>query len=340
MATTGKPRLAMPQRALQFAVFWAGVFIVGALLIKPTLGLYLLWDVLIPIAPLLLVVAPGLWRNICPLGTFSVMPHWLRLSKKRSLSQKWQSRFFALAVALLLVIVPARHVILDSNGPVMGIVLVAVALLAFGLGMVFDWKSAWCSGLCPVYPVELLYGSRPVISPPNLQCQVCTSCVKPCRETREAVTPAEVGTESFGKLAATVIAGGFPGFILGWYLVDVSGRHTVLELIGISYAWPFAGLIMSILAYSVARNFAPAGRINQIFATLAVGIYYYFKLPVVFGLAGESSHWLVHSANSVPVWSIWVLRSGIVSLLIFLLLGRGPNKSWNGRPLRVVKEMR
>ncbi|MDC1142484.1 hypothetical protein OAU50_05295 [Planctomycetota bacterium] len=320
------------QRALQFAFFWAGVFIVGALLLRPTLGLYLLWDVLIPVAPLLLVVAPGLWRNVCPLGTFSVLPHRLRLSKKRSIDRKWQSRLLAIAVLPLLVIVPARLILLDIYGQITGIVLITVALLAFGLGTIFDWKSAWCSGICPVYPVEMLYGSRPVVSLPNLQCEVCTGCVSPCRDSRQAIMPTDVATEPAGRTATTLLVGGFPGFVLGWYLVDVSTASSTLASIGLVYAYPFAGLTLSLVVYSLAARLAPTARVNLIFATVAVCVYYWFKLPVVVGLDGDSTHWLVHLGGSVPAWSIWAVRGGIIVLLSWLLLGRAPKHAWNGRP--------
>ncbi|MCF6228786.1 MAG: hypothetical protein L3J82_09030, partial [Planctomycetes bacterium] len=319
MTEQQSPKWATPQRIARFAVFWVGVFIVGALLVKPTVGLYLLWDVLIPVAPLLLVVAPGIWRNICPLGTFSVMPHWLRLSKKKLIGRKGQSRLFAGAVLLLLVIVPARHVILDTNGVVIGVTLVAVALLAFALGLVLDWKSAWCSGLCPVYPVEMLYGTRPVVTPPNLQCKVCTGCVSPCRDSNPSVSPTDVAIEPLGKFASTVLIGGFPGFVLGWYLVDISRTDPIMTIIAMSYAWPFVGLIASLTVYSIARKLAPAAGINQLFATAAVCIYYWFKMPVIFGLSGDSSHWLLSLAGSTPSWTIWVLRFCTIGLLSWLL---------------------
>jgi hypothetical protein len=328
-----RPRWIKPQRALQFAFFWAGVFIVGALLLKPTLGLYLLWDVLIPVAPLLLVVAPGLWRNVCPLGTFSVMPHWLKLSKKKSIGREWQSRLLAVSVLLLLVIVPARHILLDVYGVVTGIVLIAVALVAFVLGLVFDWKSAWCSGACPVYPVEMLYGTKPLLSLPNLQCQTCTGCVSPCRDSRQALTPTDVANEPVGKTATTLLVGGFPGFILGWYLVEMPADTLAISAIGMAYAYPFAGLVVSLLFYSLAAKLAPAAKINLLFATLAVCIYYWFKLPVVIGLAGTSEHWLVNLGGILPVWAIWAVRVGVVVLLSWLLLGRTSKRAWNGKPV-------
>src|SRR5690349_1910909 len=68
----------------------AGIFIWGALILKPTLGLHLLWNVLIPIAPALFVLAPGVWRNLCPLGTLSLAPSHFGLSQGKLPSRVWR----------------------------------------------------------------------------------------------------------------------------------------------------------------------------------------------------------------------------------------------------------
>jgi hypothetical protein len=319
-------------RVVQWAVFVVGVVIVGALLFKPKLGLYLLWDVLIPVAPLLLVVAPGIWRNVCPLGTFSMLPHRFGLSKKRILSRRWQGIFFALAVVLLLVIVPLRHVLLDVYGVVTGIVLLVVAAAAFVLGMVFDWKSAWCSGLCPVYPVEMLYGTKPLLSVPNVQCATCTGCVSPCRDSKIGATPLDTGGEKSGRIAGSLLVGGFPGFVLGWYLVELpAGQAWWLSVLE-AYAYPFAGMLASLVVYTLFLPVGPRRVVNLVFATAAVSIYYWFKLPVVLGLLGDPTHALIELRGTLAPWTVWVFRVGIIGVLTWLLLGRGVKRGWTLRP--------
>ena len=34
-------------------------------------GLHIMWDVVLPIAPATMAIIPGVWRNVCPLGTTS-----------------------------------------------------------------------------------------------------------------------------------------------------------------------------------------------------------------------------------------------------------------------------
>ncbi|MBZ0136812.1 MAG: hypothetical protein K8I27_10605 [Planctomycetes bacterium] len=319
-------------RGLQVAFFAVGVLIVAMLLFNPPLGLYLLWDVLIPVAPLLLVLAPGLWRNVCPLGSFSLLPAQLGLSRGRTISQAWQQRLLLGAIVLLLVIVPLRHVVLDVYGVVTGIVLLVVAAAAIGLGFVFDWKSAWCSGLCPVYPVEMLYGSRPLVSVPNVQCRVCTGCVSPCRDSSRALVPPDAA-KGGSKLLVYLFAGGFPGFVLGWYLVSPNTSAPLLEQIGMAFLLPMAGLLASALLFLGLYLAFPRRRrwLALLFAALAVAIYYWFKLPVMLGLEGDGTHALLNLRAVLPGWSVWALRVGAGALLFGLMLGRKPSAGWSGR---------
>ena len=86
---------------------WAGGMAIWvALIVWPPLGLHLLWNVLIPVAPALLVLAPGVWRNLCPLGSMSLAPHHFGLSQRKTLTLAWRGRLYLGALILLLVVVP------------------------------------------------------------------------------------------------------------------------------------------------------------------------------------------------------------------------------------------
>jgi len=169
-------------RTLQAVIWAAGMFVWGALLFKPELGLHLLWNVLIPVAPALFVVAPGIWRNVCPLSSMAIAPHLFNISRRKLLSPEWRGRLYLGAFLLLIIVVPLRKAMLDTNGLLLAIILAVVGVLAMTMGMFFDQKSGWCSSLCPVYPVELLYGSHPLVAVPNIHCPTCSHCVSPCSE--------------------------------------------------------------------------------------------------------------------------------------------------------------
>lgn len=319
---------------LQIAVFAIGVFIVSMLLIKPVLGLFLLWDVLIPVAPLLLLIAPGIWRNVCPMATFSMLPHKFNFSMDKTLSRKWQGRFLIIAILLLMMIVPLRHVVLDKYGLITGIVLLFVAVAAFILGLVFDRKSGWCSGLCPVYPVEMLYGSRPLLRVSNKQCRTCTNCVTPCRDAKKGITPADASRIKSVRIAALMFVGCFPGFVLGWYLVPPSTSSTLGPAILESYLWTYSSAIGSLLVFVIL--YQVYGNTNnwlaRMYAASAISVYYWFKLPGMLGLSGDTSHALISLAGMVPDISIWILRACSITFFIYFLMARPITKGWTTIP--------
>src|SRR5690348_9035887 len=67
---TPSPKARRVWLALQATMLIVGVVLVGLLLFWPPAGIALMWNFLIPVAPGLVTIAPGLWRNICPMATF------------------------------------------------------------------------------------------------------------------------------------------------------------------------------------------------------------------------------------------------------------------------------
>jgi hypothetical protein len=325
-------------RSLQALFFSIGAVILVALFAAQELGLHLLWNVLIPVAPALLVLAPGLWRNVCPMGTASLIPYHARLSRRKRIGVRWQGQLFALAVALLIVIVPLRHVALDINGLITGVVLLAVAVAAGSAGFIFDAKSFWCSGLCPVYPVEMLYGGKPAATVRNSHCRDCTVCVAPCADSHQQMLPSDAARTGPGRWAGLVLVGGFPGFIIGWYQVPAWPTVTEgLRNLHVAYAWPLGGLVISLVVFAVLANAYPKALrgLTLLFAAASVGAYYWFKLPVMLGL-GDPGSAIIPGLSFLPVWAIWPMRFGAIAVFAVLLL-RPTRKAWTLRPPRLHK---
>ncbi len=85
------PQHWLPWKIVHGSVWLLGVFIWISLIFKPSLGLLLFWNVLIPIAPALLVVTTGLWRIICPLATTVLLPRHFHFSKQKKMPVKLHS---------------------------------------------------------------------------------------------------------------------------------------------------------------------------------------------------------------------------------------------------------
>lgn len=87
--------------------------LVAGLIARPTSTLPILWNVVIPLVPLSLLVSPALWRNVCPLATLNTLSgRW----GTRRLEPAAVSATGATGIALLIVLVPARRFIFNTNG--------------------------------------------------------------------------------------------------------------------------------------------------------------------------------------------------------------------------------
>lgn len=330
------PRYRLAWRIAQAAVLLVGLGIVAALFVRPTVGLDALWNVLVPVAPALLVLAPGVWRNICPLGSTALLSRHMGLSKRRRLSVVAQGWFALAGVALLLLIVPLRHVVLNTNGVATGLVLLGVGAASIVVGLNFEWKSGWCSGLCPVHPVEKLYGIRPLLAVPNAHCTECFRCTSVCPDSTPRMDPLVSPNTVPHIIAGTVLVGGFPGFVWGWFQVSDAAGATTWG-IAQAYLYPIAGLLATLAVYLMLRTSVGNGgqeRLIRLFAAAAVACYYFFRLPMLVGFgayAGEGM--LVDLSALLPHWVSVVLR--IAPVLFFgwlLLLRETPRRSWAARP--------
>jgi len=99
-------------------------------------------------------------------GGTRAVPDWLR------------KRGDLIAVAGFLCIAGARLAGLHRNGAAMGTVLVAVVVTAVMGGLVFKGNSGWCSSICPLLPLQRVYGQTPFVTVPNSHCTSCVGCAK------------------------------------------------------------------------------------------------------------------------------------------------------------------
>lgn len=129
-------------RTAQTAVWIVGAAILFNLIFFPTLGIHLFWNILIPVAPALLVVGVGIWRNVCPMASNALFARHFGLSKRKKLTTAQSGRMNLIAVVALFLIVPLRHAFFDLNGLNTALLIIALGLIAIMMGFLFEWKSA------------------------------------------------------------------------------------------------------------------------------------------------------------------------------------------------------
>jgi len=322
----------------QYIVLLAGVALVAALLFKPKIGLLIMWNMLIPVAPVLIVVAPGLWRNICPMATFSLIPRQFGFSAKRIPSRRAGSLMMATGFVALLAIVPLRHVSLNTDGAMTALMLLIAALIAISAGSVFEWRSGWCNSLCPIHPVEKLYGFAPASSLPNARCTSCRKCTSPCPDSTRAMNSSITGPTRLEKVIGHLMIGGFAGFIWGWYRLPDYFGHAGMSKIGLAYFWSFAGAFTTLTVYVAARTWLRHSKSDlallvKVFAAAAVSTYYWYRIPALVGFGPHPGTGLLYNlSHTVPDISLVSHILTTSFFFWFLVIRDNPSISWLKRP--------
>jgi len=179
------PRVASAAPGRQAILLWRAVQIVGVaatlavvagLVLAPNPTLTALWNVIVPLVPASLLLSPALWRNACPLATLNTAAN--GLVGRRVLPARAVPRVGLIGIALLIVLVPARRFLFNVDGTALAVTIGLVGLLALVLGAAFDLKAGFCNAVCPVLPVERLYGQRPLLEIGNARCRPCTRCTQ------------------------------------------------------------------------------------------------------------------------------------------------------------------
>ena len=324
-------------RFAQFAVWLIGIAILFCLLFSPALGILLFWNILIPVAPFLFVVGAGVWRNVCPLATTNLLPRHLGFSKKKRLSTTQLGKLNLISVVALYVIVPVRHAIFNRSGIATAIVIISMSFIGVILGFFYEWKSAWCSGLCPIHPVEKLYGGNVLMSIPNAHCDQCRNCVIPCPDSTPNIHPKSAKKTIWHQMSGLLITGGLPGFIWGWFHEPDETTAVALDSFLTVYKLPVIGFFVTLTIYIILAKIVPPKyerTLVSIFAAAGVSCYYWYRIPSLFGFGNYSNDGLlVNLTDSLPLWSISAITITTTIFFFYWLVLRKPSSnSWIIRP--------
>ena len=193
-------------------------------------------------------------------------------------------------VLLLFAMVPARHIVFNTSGPILAGTIVAVGALSWILGRLFASRSGFCNSICPVLSVERLYGSSPLLKVQRNRCHTCTGCVAGCID----VTARGAGVNALGQKrhprkwflsAYGFFAASFPGFVYGYFTVT---DQQIASLWGV-YANVFTAAVASYVIISLASVISGATprRMLSICAAAAGGLYFWFASVSIAGALGQ-----------------------------------------------------
>ncbi|MBL8342026.1 MAG: FAD-dependent oxidoreductase [Rubrivivax sp.] len=301
--------------ALRGAALAVALVLAGLLFTRPELGLLLFWGLAIPVVPALLIIAPGLWRQICPMAALNQLPRSLGRGRAAELPPGLKNGAFTIALGLFIGAVALRQPWLNHHGPTLGgLVLVMLGAALVG-GALFKGRSGWCGTFCPLGPIQRTYGQAPMVLVRNGYCEPCLGCQKNCYDfnPRAAVFSDVYDDDPRYAAQRRLFMGLLPGLLLGYFLAQPLGvTHPGLGLallLGASAA--SAGL------YGLTVAFAPTNpyRISLAFGAVAISIFYFFAGPIIVQtigrlVGGAAPEWLAHLSRSAGVLLALALAQG------------------------------
>jgi hypothetical protein len=150
--------------------------------------------------------------------------------------------------------------------------------------------------------------------------------------------PAVSDKTLFHSWSATLIVGGLPGFIWGWFHVpDIDGVRSFSEGWMI-YQLPLFGLSISVCLYMMMKSLLPEQQeknLVRVFAAMSVSCYYWYRLPALLGFGNYADDGqLIDLSQTIPHWPITILQLMVTAFLFYWLVIRIQNrKSWAIRPV-------
>ncbi len=286
-----------------------------ALFIAPTGGRFAFFQVIVPLLPILFFTAPGLWRNICPLAASNQAPRVLGFTRALT-PPDWLRRYGALiSIVLFFGITSTRIAFFNTNGAGLSVLLALTIINAFVAGIAFKGKSGWCSSICPLLPLQRVYGQTPFANVPNSHCQPCVGCTKNCYDFRPSVAyQADLHDPDPGWTAPRkLFVSALPGFVLGFFLL-VNHPGIALPEVYLRLAMFFlasVGLFYAVQAILLVQ----APLLIALWASVAINIFYWFggiTLAASFHqITGVSAPWLRWPIRAIVLvlTLVWIART-------------------------------
>ena len=283
-------------RAVRAVSLLVALVVAALLIVDPDTGLFVLWQAIIPALPLIFMVAPGVWRNICPLATSNQTPRALGLTKALN-PPAWLKEYgYVIAITAFTGFVFLRKLGLDDSGPFSALLLLGAMTGAFTGGMLLKGKSGWCSTMCPLLPVQRIYGQTPFALVGNNHCQPCVGCVKSCYDfnPRAAYLADLHDNDGYWSGYRRFFVGAFPGLVLGFFVTAEGDIAGMLLYIAASTA---------LFAAATAFVKVSAHTLTSSFGAIAFGLFYWFVAGSL-----QPVTWPLRAA-AIVLAAVWLYRT-------------------------------
>ncbi|MFN8464900.1 MAG: FAD-dependent oxidoreductase [Caldilineaceae bacterium] len=282
------------------------------LVLRPETGLFLFWRVFIPVLPLLFFIAPALWRNICPMAALNQAPRVFHFTRGLQTPRWLQNYSYVIAASLFLLLASTRKVIFNTNGLALAVLILCALGGALLMGAVFRGKSGWCSSICPLLPIQRVYGQTAFVTVPHRHCQPCLGCTRNCFDLspRNALLADLHDDMPHFAGQRKVFAGILLGFIFGFFLMPDAATLAIWQVYAILALASLVSLGSFFLLESIFR--VSAHKLIVVYGAAALSAFYWFNAPGLVGLvAAPPPAWLVAllRASVLAMAGLWVVRT-------------------------------
>ena len=267
----------------QFLGIVAAIALIAGLVIRPVITLRIFWKFVVPVLPLTFLISPILWRTVCPLATLNMFGN--RAKGGRRISASARPFVEATGIALLFIIVPARVFSLNAQSLTLAQLIVLLGGVALIGGFFYERKAGFCNSICPILPVEKLYGQFPLVALNNPRCSDCTLCTSkgcvdlaPSKSLSKSLvnTTRSDGDHKWLKRPYGIFASSFPGFVLGFFLSTAGSTAEMFLTYGRILGFALVSLLVVNAVVRIGR--VERSRTTILLAASAAFIYYWFAI--------------------------------------------------------------
>jgi nitrite reductase (NADH) large subunit len=283
------------------------IAIVALLLVTPAAGLDLWWGLLVPALPLLWFVAPGIWRNVCPLAATNQIARTVGFSRSATAPDWFRHAAPVIGMTLFFAAVAARPVLFNDSGAATAALIVAALVGAFIGGFLLKGKSGWCASICPMLPVQRVYGQTPFVLERNDHCRPCVGCTRNCYDFNPRAAYLADLHEDDPRYSNTrkLFVGAFPAVVIAYFTApgpDAAGTGEHFGRMAVAIA---AGIGSFFAAEAILR--VSAARLAAVYGAAAITIFYWYVTPDIAGtLTGDAG----------TPWIVWPLRVTVAALAL------------------------
>ena len=138
-------------------------------------------------------------------------------------------------------------------------------MAAFAGGFVLKGKSGWCSSLCPLLPVQRMYGQSPFANVPNSHCRPCLGCTKNCFDFNPKVAYLADLHDGDRQWSTTrkLFTAAFPGLVIAFF----TDQDATVMALAIGAA---AGSFLALEALLPAST----PKLAAVYAAAAINLFY------------------------------------------------------------------